>query len=726
MNRQSIVASLRRKQKARKKRAAISSSSQGAYSHKTYKHRSKTLWAGINIGLAFNFNQDYYTRLAAQQLFYRLLKKTQHLTSRLAGRDDLGEFKPKIKPQLSPCYTQYPPIPAAHAAIGLTAYLEYSSRANERVLFLHLKEYLQQPAQRDRVNADPDIYQKLAHVAADCVQIRLLYEDLSRNHSLVQVELYRLFSASQMGLGFGSLPEIIKCVVLFGDVLPGWQSLGLHPFTRKILWDLSAVCSYYQTAVRTKAGADLIETGCQWVRSLCKALSRYLPEEEEPLSEMPGQSPSKMSKMGIAFRNLAEQNRFSKQSPQQKPDRLSPLNGPNPPSLFESSDTLGQMAGKIVRENDPNTRSGPARAKPMVESTQRTLQEFASAVEKAGGQQRSYEDMRSDRVEKAMAKNPFKISPIEGNPSEGHEVDLNLGGKKAGGEIFDRPVALSDDLPAYEALLSEADAFIQALRQNLYPNFRQVPKVLKLRTVGTLDPARICLFEFSSTVFKRHQIREAVDLRGRPLLVMACDGSGSLSEKQMRMVKLLAAGWLNATAKTGVEVLSGLYHSGSVRMGVSGPLVQWIYHPRKTPTMGRKDASRALVSLPNKGTGMQSDALSLGFILSEAKKLARGNMVYLILISDTAWNQSFHGKMTGQEEVYAFFENAYEEFKGKLHTTLVALGVSAETGFEDLLDKVIRVSSQELDAHEAVAEKIGLYVASCMKENQRLKAGRSR
>jgi hypothetical protein len=208
------------------------------------------------------------------------------------------------------------------------------------------------------------------------------------------------------------------------------------------------------------------------------------------------------------------------------------------------------------------------------------------------------------------------------------------------------------------------------------------------------------------------------------VVAIACDGSASLSDEQMRMVKVLAASWLEATVGSGIQVLAALYHSGRVRPGVSGPLVQWIYHPGKTPALSRREASRALTSLPDEGTGAQSDALSLAFIMEEARKLARGRMIYLILISDCAWNQSFHTRRSGREEVQAFFQQAYEALPGKLHATLVDLGGSRETGFEKLVDKVIPVASGEIVDYVAVAGRIGAYVSSCLKERQRWLARR--
>jgi hypothetical protein len=259
----------------------------------------------------------------------------------------------------------------------------------------------------------------------------------------------------------------------------------------------------------------------------------------------------------------------------------------------------------------------------------------------------------------------------------------------------------------------------------LYPNTEEFPLTERLRTSGTLDPARLSVAACCSAVFKRTRMVERADRRGKPVLLIACDGSGSLNAQQIGMLKVLAAAWLNSTVQSGVQVLAALYHSGEIRRGLSGPLVQWIYHPRKTPATGRKDAARALVSLPNSGTGCQSDALSVAFLLDEARTLARGRMVYLILLTDTAWNRSFNTSKDGKQEMLDLLQTAYDESSGKLHVTLVALGLTQpDTGFENIVDKVLTVSNEQLTDYAGVAQKIAVYVASTMKERHRLIATR--
>jgi len=60
----------------------------------------------------------------------------------------------------------------------------------------------------------------------------------------------------------------------------------------------------------------------------------------------------------------------------------------------------------------------------------------------------------------------------------------------------------------------------------------------------------------------------------------------------------------------------------------------------------------------------------------------------------------------------------------KLHTTLIAVCVRGETGLETLVDRIITIPHEELTDYVAVASRIGLYVASCMRERHKLIATR--
>ena len=681
------------------------------------ERRSKSDWAGFSLGDAFKANLEYYLRMPAQQLFYRTVKKAQLAAAQMAGFALHKTFEPAVKPQLSPCYTTYPSALAAYAAVGLTGFLEFEARVPEKLLVTFMEQYLENPAKEDRVKADPDTYKKVAAVVVRCVQTRLLREELSRVKLLFSIEIYRLFSASQQNMKFASLAEIIHAVVLYGDVLPDWQRLNLHPLTRRLLRDLSSASAPFFAQLGAEE-AVTVELGTQWARALCRCLAIYLvrPQAAAPI-KAGKQPPPAAGGISRFFKRFADP-----ESDHSLPEKITPLDAPQPPALFDPPTVEQQVAQSLL---DPKTATRdtlpPATpdASALDKSIAKALTDFAVLLDQASGQDSEYEDMRSDLLEHILRDSVFAETPIQGSPAEGHEVQMRFGDEIAGGEIFDRPVELSEDFTGLKELLKESQPTADAMRSSLYPNVDQIQQTERLRTSGAIDPARLAIADVSPAIFRRYRIIEKADRRGRPVLLIACDGSGSLNRWQMRMAKVLVAAWLDSTTRSQVQILAGLYHSGQVRPGVSGPLIQWMYHPRKTPAISRKDAVRALVSLPDVGTGVQSDVLSIAFMLQEARRLARGKMVYFILITDCEWNRSLNNARSGYEEVYSLFEGAYAESAGKLHTTLVALGVEGKTRFEELVDRVIVVPGNKLQDHAAVAALIGVYVASCMRERRR-------
>ena len=698
--------------------ARVSPYYSGGYDYSQHQRRGSSDWKGIGFADGFKQQLDYYARRLARSLFYQLLRKLQKRVARLTGAGRETDLQPKVKPQLSACYSSYPANLAALAALGHTACLEYEARVKSQLLVSHLAEYLKAPAVHDEVDADPAVYQQVAQKVARWVQTRLLLEDLARVNALQPVEIYRLFSAYQETLEFRTLDEILRAVLLYGDVLPPWSALNLHPLTRAIVEALSALGAPFGERLRTlRHQADFVALGEQWVRKTCRGLAPFLPPSAEaaadaiPLAEGSAEP-------GVRF---GWQRQALPEDPEQC--RFAPLSGPQPPALAEPQDAAQQIAQAMGLTAASGTAKEAAEqdgAAPLA-ALKETLSQFSQAVEAAGGQPSQHEDLRADLVDRAARDNPFQQGPIEGNPVDGHEVVLQLDGdQEARGEIHDRAVELSEDPFAAEQWRGEAQPITAAIQRLLYPNVQEVPRTERLRASGALDPARLVLASVSSAVYRRYRIHRQADRRGRSLLVIACDGSGSLNKDQMHMVKLLASAWLSAVVGSDVQVLAGLYHSGQIRPGVAGPLVQWMFHPQKTLAFSAQEALRAVAALPDSGTGVQSDALSLQYILEEAQGLAKGNMIYLIVITDTQWNRSFNTPRTGGEEVTLFFEKARTTLAERLHTTLVGLGVSGETGFEQQVDAVLTVSAQELRDATTVAGKVGVYVAGLMQRRQRL------
>jgi hypothetical protein len=399
-------------------------------------------------------------------------------------------------------------------------------------------------------------------------------------------------------------------------------------------------------------------------------------------------------------------------------ESVPPLGGPRPPTLLDPPtvvDRAMEGMGFTTVQGPPGIRANAEK-----DEVTKTIEDLRDTMAKAAGKGESWENPRSDHVEQETRNNTFQRGSIEGTPTDGHSVDVRWQGKPiAEGDLYDRPLALSDDLDEVANLTEEAQPLARELRQLLYPNTTYPLHVERHRTSGALDPSRLALTDVSAAVFRQYRLREEADPRGNPTLLLACDGSGSLTAEQMHMAKLLVTGCLMSTAKIGVQLLAGLYHSGNVHGQLNMPLIQWIYHPQKSAARGNLDAVRGVASLPPSGTGAQSDALSLAFMLEEARALARGKMIYLILISDTAWNRCSPKANSGEEEMVTLFSAAADEFGNRLHTTLVALGITRECGLEGLVDQMVTVSPDDLKKPAAVASKIGTMVASCMRERRK-------
>jgi hypothetical protein len=488
--------------------------------------------------------------------------------------------------------------------------------------------------------------------------------------------------------------------------------------TRSILESLTlASGSFIESLPQTKP-QHLVTLGSAWVRAICRSLAPYLPQPE-PKDAAP-EPQGKTGGQDWAYRNGPE-------SEGRDPNYIAPLLGKHPPTLFETQNTFDALAQSAAMNKPPPQ---PAQNKEKAEKSPADLageiiNKLAQTIDQAGGPSKQPEDMRSDLVEHASRVSSFKESPIQGNPADGHSVEVPLGEDLRGiGEIYDRAVELSDDFLALENLVESAKPLTERLRRALYPNLVHTPEMERLRTSGGLDPARLPLADVCSAVFRRYRVDLQPDRRGRPVLLIVCDGSGSLTRDPTWMLKNITCAWLNATVGKSITVLAGVYNTDTVRAGLYGCLVRWLYHPKKTPAIGRRDAVRALVSLPDSGSGGQADALSLAFMVNEAAEIARGRMIYLVHITDCGWCNSFVSGKSAKEEVQDYFRAAYKKFEGQLHTTLVALGTAKETGFEDLLDKVIAVDSKDLTNPAAVAEKISVYVASCMQEQRKRTAKR--
>jgi hypothetical protein len=680
------------------------------YCYEGHRKRDKSDWAAVGPGDAFKRNIGYYESRQARRLFNRRLKAAQAYAMNLAGAGH--DKKPKVKAQIGLCYTNYPAALAAQAAIGLTAFLEFEEWVKDETLQILFQDYTKNPPLSDWLGMDRELYTEMAKCVCQIVQKRLLLQDLHSDRNLSCIETYRLFAASQQLTKLTNTRDIVNRVVMYGDVLPdiAGDETSLNPTVRDMLRDLTDISIPFFDRIDRSPSEKLATEGVLWARKLCRYLARYARGSLRCARD----NQQDKAADGISSSETPDASERCTWN-----GRILPLDGPHP-FVFDPSEGKDALRQWVFEYNLDGTIGMALNSSELPKE----IKEFTKALCDASRAQDRFEDTRCDLIERSLTIGSFTHCPLEGSVVDGHEIEIDLGdGKMVGGQIHDRVLELSDDCAAVDQLVKDSEPVRDALLRNLYPDVRQVMETERFRTSGLLDPGRLALADISEVVFKRNRVLQKADRRGNPTLLIACDGSASLNANQMRMLKVLTAGWLTSTERSGVRVLAALYHSGRIPRGIDGPLVQWIAHP-KSIARNNTESVHALASLPESGTGCQSDALSLGFLFQEARLISKGSSIYAVVITDCAWNSSFRIGKSGQEEVHDVFQAAYDQLGDRLHVTLVALGANDETGFEQLLDRVIPVSSSELSDFTQVAQKIGTYVASCIRERHHLMSKR--
>jgi hypothetical protein len=678
----------------------------------------RSSWAGLSIGDAFNFNLDPSIRLQAHRKLHEMIRKAQRAVSRQAGLTTTSGSSFRIEPQFDPCYTAYPSALSVYAAIGLTAFLEFESLEGDAIYTACVKSCLEDMAKGEENRSETALYRQLAEMTARTIQRRLIMQELSRNPELESVELYRLFSVSRQPLRLQSLADILNATILYGDVLPEWKDDELHPAARELIGEVRDISHSFMTRLSGAASCEYLKIGTEWVSTLCRRLAVILMkpphshpepgEKENSSSESPPETP----------------NPFSREVGNSQGRSILPLNALLSPKIshrYKLEDSLVERLSIAVTDQEKKlmalkyylTGASP------IHQFRKAVSALSSSIGEAIRQAQDCKGMRSDLLEQKLQSTSFEKGPIQDAPSDGHVVELSLDGNSLLQKtIHDRPIIPSDSRGRYEALIDEAGETIEALRGMLYPNSTEIPRAELLKTNGAINPARLPLNSISEAIFRRFRIHKPAVPEGASTLVIACDGSGSLNSLQMKMVKILSTAWLVSASGYPMHVLAGIYHSDTIRTGVKAPMIRWIWHPRKTPALSYSDAVRCIAALPDSGTGIQSDALSLAFITDEARRISKNNMIYLIHITDCKWNRSFKESEGGFEEIRSLYKNLLRNNGRKIHTTLIALGINRKIGLEDVLHKVIAVPNDRLRDYCAVAKEIALYAASCIMERR--------
>ena len=672
-----------------------------------YRRNSKKLWRSGRLGNAFKNSIDYYARIPALRTFYDYIEDAIKTIHAMLSATYEADSPKKVKAQLSICYTDYPA--GILAAIGHTAWVQYKSLLNDSGINIYnFGNDIAKTKLPEEV--DPEFFMKMLDIIQQAVSERLAYEELMQSDLKQVIEAYRFFLAANDQLEFHYFPEITRATIILGDLLPDFQEMVLNDLTKEILIDIHTISMPFFEELKVAVPGEYYEIGRRWIKRLARRISRYLPPMEGPGGSTP-QGPSQprsfpKTTCGLPSSPDEEFPGFDQQSP--------PLL--EPPSKLEDLITMDMKDDPVPMDmkKQISGKDLPEHLKEMISQ----LSSIAQTIKNASGQ-RTNEDTRSDILLNELLNSPFNVGSIQGTSMEGNEVEVDLGeGGPVTGQIFDKALELSYNLPEVEKLRTEARPLSDKIKSDLYPNAEEILITERIRSSGCIDAGRLPYYEFTDAIFKRFITEHQLQKAGKSLMLLICDGSGSMNSKKFKMLRLLTVAWLESTMKSQIQVMAGIYNEGSIAQGRYGAKMEWIYHPRKTVSVSQKEAIRAVASIPQIGGGGQKDALSLSYCLQEAEAVARGNNIYMIHITDTGWCNSFGTGIPPDQEIVNVVSQFKDKRKGQLHYTLVGLDTEVAGGIDQVIDEFIPLSALELEYPYLAASKITKYSSSILRKHK--------
>ncbi len=672
-----------------------------------YRRNSKRLWRSGRLGNAFKNSIDYYARIPALRTFYDYIEdaiKTIHAILSTTYETDSPK---KVKAQLSICYTDYPA--GILAAIGHTAWVQFKSLLNASDISIY--NFGKDIAKiKLPEGVDPEYFLKMLNIIQQAVSERLAYEELMQSDVKQVIEAYRFFLAANEKLEFNYFPEITRAAIILGDLLPEVDEMDLNKLTKELLIVIRTVSMPFFEELREAAPEAYYDLGRRWIKRLARRISSYLP---------PLVGPGGATVTGHGQATSIPRTSFGlPDSPDEEFPGFDQKSTPllEPPTRLEDIFSMDMKNNPVPMDMKKPISSDdlPGHLKEMLSQ----LSTIAQTIKNASGQ-RTNEDTRSDILLNELLNSPFTAGSIQGTSMEGNEIEVDLG--EAGsvtGQIFDKALELSYDLPEVEKLRKEARPLSDKIMSDLYPNSEEILLTERIRSSGCIDPGRLPYYEFTDAIYKRFILEHQLQKAGKSLMLVVCDGSGSMNSKKFKMLRLLTVAWLESTMKSQIQVMAGIYNDGLISQGRYGAKMEWIYHPRKTVSVSQKEAIRAVASIPQMGGGGQRDALSLSYCLQEAESVARGNNIYMIHITDTGWCNSFGTGLPPDEEIVNVVSQFKDKRKGQLHYTLVGLDTDAAGGIGRVIDEFISLSAIELEDPYLAASKIAMYSSSILKKHK--------
>ncbi len=686
-------------------------------------------WRPIHPGEAFQRRTPLTRRLIAQALHYEQARTAQRLAARLADGaipEESGALKAST--QLNALYSDLPSRFAAQAAVGHSAYLEYRERtsgdfaptANDPVRTERLASLLQV-----RSPSEQKAYGIVLAACSEAVATRLCLHALAGEEGLGAVEHYRVYLAAQAKLPPTSVTDVIRLTVVLGDLLGPLLEAAIrevHPLLVGPIAAATSVSRLLEAQLAETAEDDLTTRAQDWVEAMVVAIAPFVLNTVDP---PPARGAPPHVRHGI--RGSADP-RIEDPGVDTLPHApVAPLDEPPAPVLLPEAAQGAERRIEEVLEEAVDSLLDPDEHGP---DAKRSLQKEIEKVLNAANEEGSLEkDPRPDRVQEHACARPFEEGELHGNPGGFAMVEdiLQRDAESQKRMVRHEVLVPPEDASAWYELRRETRPLAQQLRRLLYPSLVTRLERVRYRASGAPDPRRLALYPFSDTIYQQHRQERmpAPSNVPRCVVLLACDGSGSMQEQEIRVLKLLTCAFIESLVGVqGVQLLAGAYNDNSQQSRFCRePMVRWLHHPKLTPGRTPLEAGRAIAAFPDKGTGRNHDTISLSYMLDEAIGLAPGGACYLVNLTDTRFN-SWDRKRTGEDAMTEFLREAKALDEIDLDYTVVAIGVEEDYSLEGA-DAVMAVPKEELSDTGAIVARVARYVTESVAARRAALEGRT-
>ncbi len=720
------------------------------------ENKYQRTWRPVSIADANRYSVSWSRRNDARDKLDDLSFEHQKTAAESALGRNVRDSELKTRPQRGPLHTQSPAFPAARACLGLSAISEFKAHAGRANAILQAAVKL---APETLSGLDPNAAAQTSAFVLEAVANRLCIDQLYRVEGLGAVESYRLFAAAMIDLRFTRLKDVILAATTLGDLVFGLVKREpirrrMHPLTCRILDAMAPACQRYQISTADCDSEQLPMIGDEFAKELMAALVPFLPLKQTPQPDKPA-LPDKIARELLQATGGPKRVPLRKRS-QAAPteDVLSqPLAGaddPVPPSIDQSApwrlkphlqkpepqkpttgkndcchcgtqnppaNTFCTQCGKRICEDamplpsedaktevplrpaqKPDKTDGrlqpPGPRSPEELQVQAVLQRAVSMIAQATGRSQ-WDDPRVDQVAQALRDTLYAPGAVEAElATRRHKVTAYGSGREGG--IHEEALSRCRDEQALRQIQQGAAPIEKKLRGYQWFGQRQEAMVDRFQTRGALDPRRLHRIAASSLLRRKWRRRNVTDYRGKPVVVLAKDGSSSNTIQTTFAGKILASAFLRIERLARIRMFAADYSSDR-----GGPLVRWLYHPQKTPGRSSLQAADAVASLPPKGQGGNEDVLSMSHIMHEVlnSPSAGKQTVIVINVTDGKFNSPI-------DEFRSMIRKLREEYR--LTYSLVILGDAPVNVPE--ADHVVRIPKTELQEPHQIAERIAKHV----------------